>query len=127
MKKLLISLLFILLSGTIIAGKKASATTNLHDFMEDYTKEAMKHFKKTGDRTYLNRLLPEFPALTIEEQRTDWKKIVDQSIAEGKPEKSCKTCHDLYKKDYKKLYRKREIRIPEKIFGMDEEMRKAGK
>lgn len=112
MKKLIISSLICLLSVGLLAEKRLPATTTLHDFMEDYTKSAMKHFKKTGDRGQLNRLLPEFPALTITEQRKDWQKIVDQALAEGKPEKSCKTCHDIYKKDYKKIYRKREIQVP---------------
>lgn len=128
MKKLIISILLFSLSFAIIAVKKPSPkTTNLHDFMEDYTKPAMKHFKKTGDRSFLMKLVPIFPELTIDEQKEDWKKIVDSAMAKGEPEASCKKCHDQYKKDYKKKYRKREIVIPDSIFGLDREIRKARK
>lgn len=112
----------------ISAQKKTnSPVTNLHDFMEDYTKPALKHFKRTGDRKFLNQLVPVFPELTIDEQKEDWKKIVDKAMSEGKPENSCKSCHKIYKKKYKKVFRKREITIPESILGLDEEIKKAGK
>ncbi|WCL48808.1 hypothetical protein [Leptospira sp. GIMC2001] len=101
--------------------------TNLHDFMEDYTKPAMQYFKKTGDRVYLNKILVEVPSLGLDDQREDWKKIVDKSLDSGKAETSCKSCHDLYKKDYKKKFRKREIQIPESLIGLDKEIRAARK
>jgi len=48
---------------------------------------------------------------------------VDESLAEGKPENSCKSCHDIYKKDYKKKNRKREILVPQSLIGLDKEIR----
>lgn len=110
-------------SNSLFAHK--TSTTTLKSFMENYTREAMKYFKKTGDRKYLNQLLPTFPDYAIEEHKEDWKRIVTQALESGKPESSCKSCHDLYKKDYKKNYRKREIVIPESILGLDREIQKS--
>ncbi len=95
----------------------------LHDFMKDYTKPAMRYFKKTGDRKYLQQLLPTFPSMAPKENREDWQKIVDRHLQEGNPESSCKSCHDLYKKEYKKMYRKREIFVPLEIAGINAEIR----
>jgi hypothetical protein len=117
------------LSGSKSNQVKNSKTeiTNLHDFMEDYTKEAMKYFKKTGDNSYLSQIVKEIPSLAIDEEREDWQKIVDEALAENKPENSCKSCHDLYKKPYKKSYRKREISVPTNLVGLDKEIRKKRK
>lgn len=106
------------------SNKAELEVTNLHDFMEDYTKPAMKYFKKTRDKSYLTRILKEVPALAIEEEKADWQKIVDESLANDTPENSCKSCHDLYKKSYKKSYRKREIKVPISLVGLDQEIRK---
>jgi hypothetical protein len=129
MKQIIISISILLITVAIVAETKQSKEKlapirmNLHDFMEDYTKEAMKYFKKTGDRTYLTAIVKEIPRLTIEEQVEDWQNIVDKSLEEGKPELSCKACHKIYKKDYKKKYRKREITVPTPLLGMDKEIR----
>lgn len=113
-----------IIDNNSLFANKTSPTT-LKSFMENYTREAMKYFKKTGDRKYLNQLLPTFPDYAIEEHKEDWKRIVTQALESGKPENSCKSCHDLYKKDYKKNYRKREIVIPESILGLDREIQKS--
>lgn len=109
--------------GKLGAKKQPKAVMNVQDFMEDYTKTAMKHFKKTGDRSYLTRLVKEFPPMAVEDHQEKWTEIVDKALAEDKPESSCKSCHDLYKKEYKKKYRKREITIPESILGLDKEIK----
>lgn len=109
------------------ASNSAEIRTNLHDFMEDYTKPAMKFFKKSGKNDYLTKIIREVPSLAIAEEKEDWQKIVDESLAEGKPENSCKSCHDIYKKDYKKKNRKREILVPQSLIGLDKEIRKASK
>lgn len=138
MKHIIISITITFLAFTILADTKqnkektailskakleSSIRMNLHDFMEDYTKEAMKYFKKTGDRTYITAIVKEIPHLTIDDQVEDWQKIVDESLEKDKPELSCKACHKIYKKEYKKNYRKREITVPSTLLGMDKEIR----
>lgn len=135
---LIIGLMFSISIGVLAEKKKKDAKpnpsttntptevrTNLHDFMEDYTKPAMKYFKKTGKNDYLTKIIREVPSLAIAEEKADWQKIVDESLNEGKPENSCKSCHDDFKKEYKKKNRKREILVPQSLVGLDKEIRKA--
>ncbi len=86
----------------------------LHDFMEDYVESAEKKFKK-GDKEYLKKILLEIPNFAIDEDKTKWKEITDEAIDSGKLMSSCKNCHKLFKKEYKKSYKKRLIQVPEEL------------
>jgi hypothetical protein len=98
---------------------KQSPRMNLHDFMEKYTKPAHKHFLKTGDSVALVQVVQSIPELAISEQRADWERIVKESLESGKPESSCRSCHQIYKRDYKKKYRKREVLVPESLLNWE--------
>jgi len=86
---------------------------NLHDMMEDYTRPADKHRKKTGDSEPLVLILKDVHSFAPDAWKEDWKKIVETKLAEGKPEDTCKACHSSYKKDYKNQYRKKLLKVPE--------------
>ena len=86
----------------------------LHDFMEDHVELAEKKFKK-GETEYLKKILQELPNFAIDEDKAKWKEISDEAIESGKLMSSCKNCHKLFKKEYKKSYKKRLIQVPESL------------
>lgn len=93
---------------------KQVKSMNLHDFMEDYVETAEKDYKK-GKKEKLIKLLQYVPNLAPEKDKEEWKKIVDEHIANDTPLKSCKSCHSKFKKEYKKNYRKKLLDIPTEI------------
>lgn len=87
----------------------------LHDFMEDYTRPASKLMKNSGDSIPLVKILESVPEMAPPADKVRWKEIVDEKLASGKPEESCKACHTEFKKEYKAQYRKRLIPISEDL------------
>lgn len=96
----------------LTAGKKQTIETTLHDFMHDYTKPALKLYKKTGNSQKLEIIIQAIPEFAPEDQKEKWEKISNQSLVAKDFEKSCASCHKPYKKPYKKSYRKRPIQVP---------------
>ncbi|TGL56585.1 hypothetical protein EHQ59_01065 [Leptospira kemamanensis] len=125
--KLLLSLglLFVSFGFVLNAEKKAKSATemNLHDFMEDYTKPATKLYDKKDNAEYLNKILEKVPDMAPEEQKAEWKEIIDAKLALGKPDETCKSCHTKFKKEYKKNYRKKLIQVPEELLGFPKEIK----
>lgn len=87
---------------------------NLHDFMEDYVEVFAKDFKK-GKKEKLIRILQYVPNLAPEQNKNDWKKIIDENLNSNTPLKTCKSCHVQFKKSYKKTYRQKILEIPSEI------------
>lgn len=125
--KLLLSLglLFVSFGFVLNAEKKAKSATemNLHDFMEDYTKPATKLYDKKDNAEYLNKILEKVPDMAPEDQKAEWKEIIDAKLALGKPDETCKSCHTKFKKEYKKNYRKKLIQVPEELLGFPKEIK----
>ncbi len=93
---------------------QTTKSMNLHDFMEDYVETAEKDYKK-GKKEKLLQLLNFIPELAPEKDKATWKEIVDEHVKSGEVLKSCKSCHVKFKKEYKKLYRKKLLDIPEDL------------
>ncbi len=109
------SISFFLFSSLFSKDNPSQLEMTLHDFMEDYTRPASKHLKKTGDADPLLKILASVPEMAPTEDKVRWKEIIDEKLALGKPEDTCKACHTEFKKDYKSQYRKRLIPIPKEI------------
>ncbi|MCX8000752.1 MAG: hypothetical protein N3A69_17695 [Leptospiraceae bacterium] len=109
------SFVFIFISGGILSqAGKSTKSMNLHDFMEDYVEAAEKDFKR-GKTEKLIQLLKYIPNLAPEQDKEEWKKIVDEHLNSDTPLKSCKSCHVQFKKSYKKTYRKKLLEIPTEL------------
>ncbi|MGV3667091.1 MAG: hypothetical protein ACO1NV_13225 [Leptospira bouyouniensis] len=125
--KILLSLglLFVSFGFVLNAEKKSKSVTemNLHDFMEDYTKPATKLYDKKDNADYLNKILEKVPDMAPEDQKAEWKEIIDAKLAVGKPDETCKSCHTKFKKEYKKNYRKKLIKVPEELLGFPKEIK----
>ncbi|ABZ93087.1 Hypothetical protein LBF_0551 [Leptospira biflexa serovar Patoc strain 'Patoc 1 (Ames)'] len=125
--KMLLSLglLFVSFGFVLNAEKKAKSVTemNLHDFMEDYTKPATKLYDKKDNADYLNKILEKVPDMAPEDQKAEWKEIIDAKLAVGKPDETCKSCHTKFKKEYKKNYRKKLIQVPDELLGFPKEIK----
>ncbi len=125
--KLLLSLglLFVSFGFVLNAEKKAKSVKemNLHDFMEEYTKPATKLYDKKDNADYLNKILEKVPDMAPEDQKAEWKEIIDSKLALGKPDETCKSCHTKFKKEYKKNYRKKLIQVPEELLGFPKEIK----
>ncbi|XDD47018.1 hypothetical protein AB3N60_02720 [Leptospira sp. WS39.C2] len=125
--KLLLSLglLFVSFGFVLNAEKKAKSVKemNLHDFMEEYTKPATKLYDKKDNADYLNQILAKVPDMAPEDQKAEWKEIIDAKLAVGKPDETCKSCHTKFKKEYKKNYRKKLIQVPEELLGFPKEIK----
>jgi len=100
----------------------AKKMTTLVDFMEDVIepemKKAMKAMKAKGRSSTLDALLrqvsnmaPEDPKYRPENPAKTWDGIVEAALKTPKYGQSCKQCHALYKKPYKKAFRKREVEV----------------
>lgn len=104
LRMMLSLLLFLSALGVILnAEKKAdvSVEMNLHDFMEDYTKPATKLYDKKDNADYLNKILEKVPDMAPDDQKAEWKEIIDAKLAVGKPDETCKSCHTKFKKNTK--------------------------
>ncbi|MCW7461555.1 hypothetical protein [Leptospira limi] len=125
--KLFLSLVMVFVSfGFVLnAEKKAKSVTemNLHDFMEEYTKPATKLYDKKDNADYLNKILTKVPDMAPEDQKAEWKEIIDSKLAVGKPDETCKSCHTKFKKEYKKNYRKKLIQVPEELLPFPKEIK----
>ncbi|MCG6147808.1 hypothetical protein EHQ96_09450 [Leptospira levettii] len=125
--KLLLSILmgFVSFGFVLNAEKKAKSVTemNLHDFMEEYTKPATKLYDKKDNADYLNKILAKVPDMAPEDQKAEWKEIIDSKLAVGKPDETCKSCHTKFKKEYKKNYRKKLIQVPEELLPFPKEIK----
>lgn len=125
--KLLLSMVMVFVSfGFVLnAEKKAKSVTemNLHDFMEEYTKPATKLYDKKDNADYLNKILAKVPDMAPEDQKAEWKEIIDSKLAVGKPDETCKSCHTKFKKEYKKNYRKKLIQVPEELLPFPKEIK----
>ncbi|TGK46513.1 hypothetical protein [Leptospira bouyouniensis] len=125
--KILLSLglLFVSFGFVLNAEKKSKSVTemSLHDFMEDYTKPATKLYDKKDNADYLNKILEKVPDMAPEDQKAEWKEIIDAKLAVGKPDETCKSCHTKFKKEYKKNYRKKLIKVPEELLGFPKEIK----
>ncbi|XDD43256.1 hypothetical protein AB3N58_02550 [Leptospira sp. WS60.C2] len=125
--KMLLSLglLFVSFGFVLNAEKKAKSVKemNLHDFMEEYTKPATKLYDKKDNADYLNKILEKVPDMAPEDQKAEWKEIIDAKLAVGKPDETCKSCHTKFKKEYKKNYRKKLIQVPEELLGFPKEIK----
>lgn len=111
--KILLSAILTIFSTTYILSNNFKEMT-LHEFMEDYVELGEKKFKK-GDSEYLKKLLQEIPNFAIDSDKERWKEISDKAIESGNLTSSCKNCHKIYKRDYKKSYKKRLIQVPEEL------------
>lgn len=120
-----LGLLFVSFGFVLNAEKKAKSVTemNLHDFMEDYTKPATKLYDKKDNADYLNKILEKVPDMAPEDQKAEWKEIIDAKLAVGKPDETCKSCHTKFKKEYKKNYRKKLIQVPDELLGFPKEIK----
>lgn len=120
-----LSLLFVSFGFVLNAEKKSKSVTemNLHDFMEDYTKPATKLYDKKDNADYLNKILEKVPDMAPEDQKAEWKEIIDAKLSVGKPDETCKSCHTKFKKEYKKNYRKKLIKVPEELLGFPKEIK----
>lgn len=120
-------ILSILCFSFVLYGQKKNKSgkmeMNLHDFMEDYTKPATKLYDKKGNADYLNKILEKVPDMATEDQKVEWKEIIDSNLAQGTPDETCKACHTKFKKEYKKNYRKRLIEVPEDLLGFPKEIK----
>ncbi|TGL64978.1 hypothetical protein [Leptospira jelokensis] len=125
--KILLSLglVFVSFGFVLNAEKKAKSVKemNLHDFMEEYTKPATKLYDKKDNADYLNKILEKVPDMAPEDQKAEWKEIIDAKLAVGKPDETCKSCHTKFKKEYKKNYRKKLIQVPEELLGFPKEIK----
>ncbi|TGM37994.1 hypothetical protein EHQ92_06340 [Leptospira biflexa] len=125
--KMLLSLglLFVSFGFVLNAEKKVKSVKemNLHDFMEDYTKPATKLYDKKDNADYLNKILEKVPDMAPEDQKAEWKEIIDAKLAVGKPDETCKSCHTKFKKEYKKNYRKKLIQVPDELLGFPKEIK----
>ncbi|EOQ89219.1 hypothetical protein LEP1GSC202_1679 [Leptospira yanagawae serovar Saopaulo str. Sao Paulo = ATCC 700523] len=125
--KILLSLglIFVSFGFVLNAEKKAKSVKemNLHDFMEEYTKPATKLYDKKDNADYLNKILEKVPDMAPEDQKAEWKEIIDAKLAVGKPDETCKSCHTKFKKEYKKNYRKKLIQVPEELLGFPKEIK----
>lgn len=126
LRMILSLLLFFSALGVVLnAEKKANSSVemNLHDFMEDFTKPATKLYDKKDNSDYLNKILEKIPDMAPEDQKAEWKEIIDAKLAVGKPDETCKSCHTKFKKEYKAKYRKKLILIPEDLLGFPKEIK----
>ncbi|GBF42888.1 hypothetical protein LPTSP2_21800 [Leptospira ellinghausenii] len=125
--KLLLSMVMVFVSfGFVLnAEKKTKSVTemNLHDFMEEYTKPATKLYDKKDNADYLNKILAKVPDMAPEDQKAEWKEMIDSKLAVGKPDETCKSCHTKFKKEYKKNYRKKLIQVPEELLPFPKEIK----
>ncbi|TGM55273.1 hypothetical protein EHQ91_10060 [Leptospira biflexa] len=120
-----LGLLFVSFGFVLNAEKKVKSVKemNLHDFMEDYTKPATKLYDKKDNADYLNKILEKVPDMAPEDQKAEWKEIIDAKLAVGKPDETCKSCHTKFKKEYKKNYRKKLIQVPDELLGFPKEIK----
>ena len=94
--------------------KNNSKWMTMHDFMEDYTEPATKLYKK-GKKEKLQIIAEFIPNIALKKDKGKWLEIVQKAKVTGNLRKSCKSCHKLYKRKYKKTYRKRLVQIPKRI------------
>ncbi|EMI72598.1 hypothetical protein MAL08_14965 [Leptospira noguchii] len=107
--------LSLLINLALSAQPERKIETTVHDFMEDYTKPAIKAAKK-GKPEYIEKILIAIPSFALEEQKAKWTEISQEALKTKDYEQSCKSCHKEFKKEYKKTYRKRPIQVsPELI------------
>ncbi|ALO27668.1 hypothetical protein LBBP_03476 [Leptospira borgpetersenii serovar Ballum] len=108
--------LSVLITFTLSAQPERKVETmTVHDFMEEYTKPAVKAAKK-GKPEYIEKILTEIPNFALDEQKAKWTEISQEALKTKDYEQSCKSCHKEFKKEYKKTYRKRPIQVsPELI------------
>ncbi|WP_078127588.1 hypothetical protein [Leptospira alexanderi] len=95
-------------------GPERKVETTVHDFMEKYTKPAIKAAKK-GKPEYIEKILTEIPNFALDEQKAKWTEISQEALKTKDYEQSCKSCHKEFKKEYKKTYRKRPIQISSEL------------
>jgi hypothetical protein len=114
MNKFILTFFLVISSGLVfsqVVSTRVYKKMTLYDFMEDYTEIAAKNAKK-GKPEQLKKILLEIPNMAIESEKEVWKKMVLEAIETDNLQKSCKSCHSVYKKSYKKTYRKRLVNIP---------------
>ncbi|EMJ65215.1 hypothetical protein LEP1GSC051_4097 [Leptospira sp. P2653] len=106
--------LFVLITFALSAQPERKVETTVHDFMEEYTKPAVKAAKK-GKPEYIEKILTEIPNFALDEQKAKWTEISQEALKTKDYEQSCKSCHKEFKKEYKKTYRKRPIQISSEL------------
>ena len=117
-------LLLVLVSFIVpLSAADKMVETNLHDFMEKYTKPAFKLYKFTGEEKYVRKILEAVPGWAIESQRGKWQSMVDKALKTGELKESCGACHRPYKKEYKNKYRKRPIMVSSELIRFLEGMK----
>ncbi|MCC6807114.1 MAG: hypothetical protein IT381_06800 [Deltaproteobacteria bacterium] len=98
----------------------AKQKMTLQMFMEDHVEPAARRAAKTKKADpaleallrQLGALMPEELRATAQGPKKPWDAIVDATLSAGAVPKyglACKQCHALWKKPYKKTFRKREI------------------
>ncbi|EMN54140.1 hypothetical protein [Leptospira interrogans] len=115
--------LSILINLTLSAQSERKIETTVHDFMEDYTKPAIKAAKK-GKPEYIEKILTAIPNFALEEQKAKWTEISQEALKTKDYEQSCKSCHKEFKKEYKKTYRKRPIQVSPELISYLKELKK---
>lgn len=113
-------ILFLLSTGLF-----ASEEMTLHDFMEEYTKPATKALDRKKEPKFVSQILKEVPAMAPPEMKEKWEEIIAKAEKTGEWKATCKSCHSIHKKEYKKLYRKRLITVPDSLEGLPKEIKKA--
>jgi hypothetical protein len=101
----------------VAGGKK---TTTMEAFMEDDIEPEMRKVMKSKTRSaLLDSMLQQAAALQPDDPRFEsspqksWQGIVDTALESDPPKygQSCKQCHTLWRKPYKKSFRERTIEV----------------